>query len=115
MIKAASGLLGLVLCCVGCVDAPFARVNPNDEGAEFTLRLESSSDTVSALVPTVVLQLVAEPATTGYEPVWSETPAGVVQRVGDGVYQRIPGGFAAVVIRVSYGGRSVEKVITRTN
>jgi hypothetical protein len=104
-----------VLLAAGCVDAPFARVNPNDAGADFTLRIEASSDTVSATLPVVVLQLVTEPATSGYEPVWTVSPSGVLSQVGNGVYQRVPGGFAAVTVRASYGGRSVVKVITRLN
>lgn len=119
MIKSSTlrlaAFVAIVVHAAGCVDAPFARVNPNDAGADFTLRIEASSDTVSATLPVVVLQLVTEPATSGYEPVWTVSPSGVLTDMGNGVFQRVPGGFAGVTIRASYGGRNVVKVITRLN
>ncbi|MCC7001778.1 MAG: hypothetical protein IT357_06455 [Gemmatimonadaceae bacterium] len=70
-----------------CVDEPFARVNPNDEDLQFTMRIVASRDTISPANPVTVLRVVTEPEFLGYEPNWFlAVGAGVVHR-GNGVWE----------------------------
>lgn len=98
-----------------CVDPPLGRINPNDSGADFTLTIIATSDTVSDSIPVVILQAITDPLTTAYPMVWSQDSFRALSPVGEGVYARIPGPLATTRIRVQMGSRSAYKDIVRKN
>jgi anti-sigma-K factor RskA len=75
-----------VALATGCLDGPFARQNPNDPGASVALRLVASQDTVRPSRPYVVIQVVSDPPSAGYTPLWNVAPEGSLQYLGDGVF-----------------------------
>ncbi|MFN0099380.1 MAG: hypothetical protein ACKVS7_11940 [Gemmatimonadaceae bacterium] len=90
----------LVPVVVACVDEPFARVNPNDEDLQFTMRIVASRDTISPANPVTVLRVVTEPAFLGYEPVWFLASGGGVVHRGNGVWEMVTPPTAPTTLRI---------------
>lgn len=77
----------LVVGLGGCVDGPFARLNPNDTGSGITFELVASRDTLRPATPVVVVQVITDPVVSGYQPLWSVTPASALTDLGNGVFR----------------------------
>lgn len=71
---------------LSCADGPFEGVNPNERGFIGTLTLVSSHDTVSALRPGFVVQVVSDPPVSGYTPRWEVTGT-LIANEGDGAFR----------------------------
>lgn len=98
-----------------CVDEPFARVNPNDEDLQFTMRLVASRDTISPANPVTVLRVVTEPEFLGYEPQWFLATGGGVVHRGNGVWEMTtpPTVPSTVLIRAFFEHQQAEITIVR--
>ncbi len=76
-----------VLGAFGCVESSFARRNPFDRGADLTVRIIATRDTVSATEPVVLLQMVSDPPVVGYEVLWGSAKPSVLAHEGNGVFR----------------------------
>lgn len=81
LVLAAIAGLGL-----SCADAPFESANPNDREFIATMTIVASRDTVSAADPVFVVQVITEPAISGYAPRW-EVTSSLITHEGDGVFR----------------------------
>lgn len=108
LVLAAAALLG-----TACAEPPLSRLNPNDQFADFELTLLATRDTVSAANPMVVLRVQSDPAFSGYEPVWSAAPSGVLVHDGNGVFRVVPGPAAFTIVTAKYLGNSASRTIHR--
>lgn len=98
-----------------CVDEPFARVNPNDEDLQFTMRIVATRDTISPANPVTVLRVVTEPQFLGYEPQWFLATGGGVVHRGNGVWEMTtpPTTPSTVRIRAGFEHQLAEITIVR--
>jgi hypothetical protein len=97
-----------------CVDAPFARVNPNDSDATFTMELVSSRDTLSLENRYAVLRVLTTPAVGAYEVVWTMEPVGTLSHVGNGVFEYVSGPTTdEVTVTAAFRARSATYVLVR--
>ena len=76
----------IALLLAGCVDAPFASVNPNDREWPGTMSLTLSRDTVWAAEPVFVAQVLTDPVVNGYTPLWG-LAGDLIVHEGDGVFR----------------------------
>ena len=109
-----AALLGVVA-MTGCLDGPFARLNPNDPGAEAVFSLVASRDTLRPGQTVVVVRVVSDPPTVGYAPVWTVEPEGSLAHAGDGVFLMgvAPLAPEASTIRATFTGRELSITIIR--
>jgi len=104
----------LALSVASCVDAPFARVNPNDPAVEFSMELVSSRDTITMSNPFVVFQVVTDPVLVGYEPVWTSNHGGL-SNLGGGSFRLVTPSASVqpITVTASFIGRTATRVIYR--
>lgn len=97
-----------------CVDAPFARVNPNDADAAFTMEVVASRDTLSLENRYAVLRVLTTPAAGAYEVVWTMEPVGIINHVGNGVFEYVSGPTTVeVTVTAAFRARSATYVLVR--
>lgn len=109
-----ASLIPVLLATFACVDAPFARVNPNDEAVPLTMSLTGGDDTVFTVGQELVFQLVTDPVVTGYPPVWESSAPFYIASQGDGAFvvNNLPAaGEFNVTIRASFRTRSAQQVV----
>jgi hypothetical protein len=70
-----------------CVQGPFERANPRDQGSNYTFTLVASRDTVSPANPIVVLKLVSDPVVVGFESAYSSQDSTRLRHEGNGVFR----------------------------
>lgn len=104
----------LALAVASCVDAPFARVNPNDPAVEFSMVLVSSRDTITMAEPSVVFQIITDPVMVGYTPLWTSNHGGL-SNLGGGSFQLVTPSASVqpITVTASFIGRTASRVIYR--
>lgn len=115
LTRAALGALGaaLLLPLGGCLDGPFARVNPHDAAADITLSIVGGVDTARVVGETVFYRLLTDPVTSGVTVVWrTDTPARLLP-VGEGrfVVLSLPLAPATAEITAIIGGNSATRTL----
>ncbi len=102
-------LLPLVL--LGCVAGPFERANPHDPGAEFSLQLVATRDTVTLAEPDVAILVVTTPHIGGHR---AQITADYDKLVnfGDGVFRLVMA--SPVVAPITITARYLNKEATLT-
>jgi hypothetical protein len=111
LVAAAVALAALMT--VGCVEAPFERVNANDSTVEFSMSLVASRDTATTENSIIYFLVETNPQQTGYAPVWEVSPSGIATHLGGGVFYFAGGAQVNVTVTASYYGKSASYVVVR--
>jgi hypothetical protein len=86
---------------LGCVDGPFARVNPHDPGTAITVQVLGGADTIRVVGEVVLFQAVTAPATSGYTVIWSSSSPGRLRSQGSGRFVTLDIPVSPVSVQVS--------------
>ncbi len=112
---ARAALLCSVLGIVGCLDGPLPRINPNDPGADVTLSLVASRDTLRPGAAYVLVQVLSDPPTLGYAPRWEVEPDGTLIHLGDGLFLMMtaPAAPEPTTIHADFATRRISTTVVR--
>jgi hypothetical protein len=111
--RRASRVVASLLLVGGCIAGPFERANPHDADAPIEMTIVGGADTLRVVGVTVLFQLVTDPITSGYTPVWTSTAPAWLQSLDLGRYRvmGIPPAPISVVIHARIGGNTAARVI----
>ncbi len=95
----------LALAAPGCLDGPFARVNPHDAESPIQLSIVGGRDTLRVAGEQVLYQLVTDPVTNGYTVNWASSATSRLLPLGLGRFQvvSLPAVATTVEIRAAFG------------
>lgn len=99
-----------------CIEGPFERANPHDPDSPFTMTIVGGVDTMRVIGATALFQLVTDPVTVGYTPLWTSLAPNHLESLGYGRYQvkAIPPAPLSVTIRARLGGNVADRVVVLT-
>jgi hypothetical protein len=76
-----------LLVLTGCVDGPFAHVNPHDAATPLTLSIRGGADTLRVAGDFVLFQAVTDPVTNGVTVFWESGDVARLTSQGSGLFQ----------------------------
>lgn len=104
-------LMLLVVPLAGCIDGPFAHVNPHDPATPISLRILGGADTVRVVGDFVLFQAVTDPVTTGVTVFWGSSEPNRLNSLGSGLFQvvTLPVTPVTVQVRAALGGATASR------
>ena len=113
--RAATALVAVLsLAAFGaCIEGPFERANPHDPDSPFTMTIAGGVDTMRVVGATALFQLVTDPVTVGYTPLWTSLAPNHLESLGLGRFQVkvMPAAPLSVTIRARLGGNVADRVV----
>lgn len=101
----------VMLPLAGCIDGPFAHVNPHDPATALSLRILGGADTVRVVGDFVLFQAVTDPVTNGVTVFWGSSEPNRLNSLGSGLFQvvTLPVTPVTVQVRATLGGATASR------
>lgn len=96
---------------IGCLDGPFAHVNPHDAETPITLTIVGGADTLRVAAEQVLYQVSTDPVTNGFTAAWTSSSPARLTALGLGRFQvgTLPGVPTTVQIRARMGSNEATR------
>lgn len=106
-------IIAAVLTLAGCVDGPFAHVNPHDPATSLTLTIRGGTDTLRVAGDFVLFQAVTDPVTTGATVFWESSDQTRLAPQGNGLFLVgvLPLTPTGVEVRARLGAASATRTV----
>ncbi len=98
---------------IGCLDGPFAHVNPHDAETPITLTIVGGADTLRVASEQVLYQVTTDPVSNGFTAAWTSSAPAHLVSLGLGRFQvgTLPGVPTTVQIRARMGSNEATRDI----
>lgn len=97
----------------GCIDGPFAHVNPHDNATPLTLSILGGADTLRVSGDFVLFQAVTDPVTAGATVFWESSAPSLLSSFGDGLFLVgvLPTTPTTVAVRARLGAANASRSV----
>jgi hypothetical protein len=105
--------LAACVAAIGCLDGPFAHVNPHDAETPITLTIVGGADTLRVASEQVLYQVSTDPVTNGFTAAWTSSAPVRLTSLGLGRFQvgTLPNVPTTVQIRAQMGPKDATRDI----